>query len=130
MLVGLSFFTEFVVEDSPRSPESDDRPSITRRVALTFDDLPGVALAAGQKCDAQELLQVSAAILEPFRREDWPVTAFVTEGRLCEELGRDDLARCNTFLLLKSNKNFYKYYLYYKEKELTASQLFLFFFMV
>lgn len=60
---------------------------------MTFDDLPGTALTPDQRCDAARLREVSERILAPFRRHRWPVTGFVTESRLCEELDRAVLDR-------------------------------------
>ncbi len=61
-----------------------------RLVAITFDDLPGAALTDDQRCNAAALLSVSTRLLAPFPKNDWPTTAFVSEGRLCDEL--DDAA--------------------------------------
>lgn len=62
----------------------------TRRLAITFDDVPGAALTQDQRCDAAALLSVSTRLLAPFRKNGWPATAFVVEGNLCDEL--DDAA--------------------------------------
>lgn len=67
-------------------------PALERRVAVTFDDLPGTALTAAQRCSSGALRRVSERLLAPFRREGWPLTGFVTESRLCEKLSQAELA--------------------------------------
>ena len=57
-----------------------------RRVAVTFDDLPGSTVTEEQRCNATKLLSVSKRLLAPFRKNEWPTTGFVTEGNLCDEL--------------------------------------------
>lgn len=60
--------------------------SHVRRVAVTFDDLPGAALTDEQRCNASTLLSISTRLLAPFRKNGWLTTAFVSEGNLCDEL--------------------------------------------
>jgi peptidoglycan/xylan/chitin deacetylase (PgdA/CDA1 family) len=68
-----------------------DGRALERRVAVTFDDLPGTALTPGQRCSSDALREVSEHLLAPFRRHGWPLTGFVTESRLCGELSQADL---------------------------------------
>ena len=57
-----------------------------RRVAVTFDDLPGAIIR--NRCDAEALLRANVRLLDLFRKAGAPVIGFVNEGRLCEELPR------------------------------------------
>ena len=85
-----ALFVGIAVSCSVASTGRAAEESSVRRVAITFDDLPGAALTQDQRCDATKLLSVSTRILAPFLNNGWPTTAFVTEGRLCDEL--DDAA--------------------------------------
>ena len=61
-------------------------PASERRVAITFDDLPGVAMPDETRCDEAALQGSSKRLLAPFVAADAPVAAFVTPGRLCDSL--------------------------------------------
>jgi peptidoglycan/xylan/chitin deacetylase (PgdA/CDA1 family) len=78
-------------EPRPAAPGSDPGPgpaAAERAVALTFDDLPGVARPATLKA----LRRINRGILRALRSAGAPATGFVNEGALQVEGERD--ARC------------------------------------
>lgn len=60
-----------------------------RRVAITFDDLPGVA-TAGDSCDASDWDGFTNRILHAIEISGIPALGLVTASRICDEL-RDEL---------------------------------------
>ena len=60
-----------------------------RPVAVTFDDLPGTAIAGGN-CEAERFLEVNRRLLTQLERLEIPATGFVTETRVCDAL-RDEV---------------------------------------
>ncbi len=62
---------------------SDNRP-VRREVAVTFDDLPGVAMGRSGRCDTQAYTEVNRKLLRSITAERIPAFGLVVEGRLCE----------------------------------------------
>ncbi len=60
-----------------------------RRVAVTFDDLPAVAVPSGTNCDREALLDFTAQVLDEIG--DVPTVGLVTEGQVCAALRNDVL---------------------------------------
>jgi peptidoglycan/xylan/chitin deacetylase (PgdA/CDA1 family) len=58
-------------------------PAPDRAVAVTFDDVPGVAAVAGA-CDIAGLRDLTDRLLEALDRTDVPATAFVVGSRVCD----------------------------------------------
>ena len=61
----------------------DDR----RRVAITFDDLPAVAIPSGTSCDLGALEDNTARLLATVTAHHIPTIGFVNEGRLLAQHG-------------------------------------------
>jgi peptidoglycan/xylan/chitin deacetylase (PgdA/CDA1 family) len=66
----------------------DDR----RRVAITFDDLPAVAIPSGTSCDLGALEDNTARLLATLTAHHIPTIGFVNEGRLCKSMDPAALA--------------------------------------
>ncbi len=59
--------------------------SIPRReIAITFDDIPGVALLASQRCNRQAIAGMNRKLLQSVTAHRIPALGLVVEGRLCE----------------------------------------------
>ncbi len=56
-----------------------------RRVAVTFDDLPGTAVVGGD-CDADAWRRLTGRLADTIRAHGVPVVGLVTEGRVCDSL--------------------------------------------
>ena len=54
-----------------------------REVAITFDDLPGVALLPSQRCNAKAIQQLNARLLRTITANRIPAIGFVVESNLC-----------------------------------------------
>lgn len=65
---------------------------VRREVAVTFDDLPGVAMPPGRRCDTQALAEMNGKLLRSITAHRIPALGLVVEGRLCESR-RDALPR-------------------------------------
>lgn len=52
-------------------------------MALTFDDLPGTAFPAGDRCNAEAVAKWNEKILATLRNHHAPATGFVNSGRDC-----------------------------------------------
>jgi len=63
----------------------------TRKIAITFDDLPAVSVAASETCDLAALKANTAKLLATLTARAVPVVGFVNEGRICKSLGPDAL---------------------------------------
>jgi peptidoglycan/xylan/chitin deacetylase (PgdA/CDA1 family) len=57
---------------------------IRREVAVTFDDLPGVALLPTQRCNAKGIAAMNKTLLKTIATNRIPALGLVVEGRLCE----------------------------------------------
>lgn len=72
---------------SPGVPDapgvSNDQPP-RREVAITFDDLPGVALLRTQRCNPDAIATMNAKLLRSISAHHIPALGLVVEGRLCE----------------------------------------------
>ncbi len=73
------------------SQESPPETQNHRRVAVTFDDLPGVALPEGFRCNFDSLKWVSQRLLQTAKAHQMPVAGFVVESRNCETFGKSEL---------------------------------------
>jgi peptidoglycan/xylan/chitin deacetylase (PgdA/CDA1 family) len=75
----------------PPEPRADSAPAVTaadtldRRVAVTFDDLPAVALPSGMHCDRAALDAFTDRLLAQVG--GIPTTGFVVEDRVCDDDG-------------------------------------------
>jgi len=59
-------------------------PTIKREVAVTFDDIPGVALLASQRCNGKAIAEMNRKLLQSVTGHRVPALGLVVEGRLCE----------------------------------------------
>lgn len=66
-------------------------PGSTRKIAITFDDLPAVSVPAGETCDLAALQANTAKLLATLTARAVPVVGFVNEGRICKSLGPEAL---------------------------------------
>lgn len=66
-------------------------PASARKIAITFDDLPGVSVPAGETCGLAALKTNTTKLLATLTSQSVPVVGFVNEGRICKSLGPDAL---------------------------------------
>ena len=66
-------------------------PVTTRKIAITFDDLPAVSVPAGETCDLAALKANTAKLLATLTARAVPTVGFVNEGRICKSLGPEAL---------------------------------------
>jgi peptidoglycan-N-acetylglucosamine deacetylase len=59
---------------------------IQRQVAVTFDDMPGVAMQRSRQCDARAFADLNRRLLQSIARNRIPALALVVESRLCPRL--------------------------------------------
>lgn len=59
-------------------------PPVRREVAVTFDDLPGVAMGRTSRCDTKAFAELNRKLLQSITAERIPAFGLVVEGRLCE----------------------------------------------
>src|SRR5687768_164184 len=57
---------------------------VRRQVAVTFDDLPGVAMGRSQWCNARSYADVNRKLVQSVTRNRVPALGLVVESRLCE----------------------------------------------
>lgn len=62
-----------------------------RQVAVTFDDLPGVALPEGFRCNLDSLKDISRMLLATAADYQMPAAGLVVEGRGCESFDDQSL---------------------------------------
>ena len=55
-----------------------------RRVALTFDDIPGVAFPRGARCSGAKARQWNGKLITALKKQKVPALALVVDGNLCE----------------------------------------------
>jgi peptidoglycan/xylan/chitin deacetylase (PgdA/CDA1 family) len=55
-----------------------------RQVAVTFDDLPGVAMLRSQRCNAKAFAEMNSRLLKTVTAHRIPALGLVVEGSLCE----------------------------------------------
>jgi peptidoglycan-N-acetylglucosamine deacetylase len=79
VLAGLTFGADVTLQGS------------TRKIAITFDDLPAVSVAAGETCDLAALKANTAKLLATLAARAVPVVGFVNEGHICKSLGPEAL---------------------------------------
>ena len=65
-------------------------PVESRTIAITFDDVPGVAVLGD--CDRAAILSLNRRLVETATSLEIPATGLVTESRICTELRNDVLA--------------------------------------
>jgi peptidoglycan-N-acetylglucosamine deacetylase len=58
--------------------------SVRREIAVTFDDIPGVAMLRSQRCNRNAFAEVNRKLLRKVAEHRIPATGLVVEGRLCE----------------------------------------------
>jgi peptidoglycan/xylan/chitin deacetylase (PgdA/CDA1 family) len=63
----------------------------SRKIAITFDDLPAASVPARQTCDLDALKTNTAKLLATLTSRVVPVVGFVNEGRICKGLGPEAL---------------------------------------
>lgn len=68
--------------DSSTSSEAE-RPA-RREVAVTFDDLPGVAMLQSQRCNPKAFAELNATLVQKLREHRVPAIGFVVERNVCE----------------------------------------------
>jgi peptidoglycan/xylan/chitin deacetylase (PgdA/CDA1 family) len=76
---------------APASPRAQVIVPAVRKIAITFDDLPAVAVPAGQTCDLEALKNNIAKLLDVLASHQIPTVGFVNEGRICKSLGSEEL---------------------------------------
>lgn len=59
-------------------------PAAQRAVAVTFDDIPGVALLLSQRCNRKAIVEMNRKLLQTVTAHRIPALGLVVEGRLCE----------------------------------------------
>jgi peptidoglycan/xylan/chitin deacetylase (PgdA/CDA1 family) len=70
---------------TPAYGQAQSRPQPVRReVAVTFDDLPAVAMPPSQRCDLRALAEMNRKLVRGVVAHRIPALGFVVEGRLCE----------------------------------------------
>ncbi|HEX8922742.1 MAG TPA: polysaccharide deacetylase family protein [Pyrinomonadaceae bacterium] len=57
---------------------------LSRAVAVTFDDLPGVAMQPSQRCDLKAFAEMNRKLLRSVKAHGVPALGLVVEGKLCE----------------------------------------------
>ena len=62
---------------------SDHQP-VRRQVAVTFDDLPGVAMPRSQRCSRKAFAELNERLVQRIAAHRIPAVGLVVEGRLCE----------------------------------------------
>lgn len=72
------------------SAANAQQKSVKREVAVTFDDLPGVAMQRSGQCNAKAFADLNRRLLQSIARNRMPALGLVVEGRLCPRL-RDSL---------------------------------------
>jgi len=63
--------------------QSNNRP-VRREVAVTFDDLPGVAMLQSQRCNAKAFGEMNKKLLQSITTHRIPALGLVVESNLCE----------------------------------------------
>ena len=63
--------------------QSNDQP-VRREVAVTFDDLPGVAMLQSQRCNTKAFGEMNRKLLQSITTHRIPALGLVVESRLCE----------------------------------------------
>ena len=66
------------------APSQTSEQSLPREVAVTFDDLPGVAMLRRQRCNAKAFAEMNQRLLKSIETKRIPAFGLVVEGRLCE----------------------------------------------
>lgn len=61
-----------------------NQPPVRREVAVTFDDLPGVAMLQSQRCNAKAYQEMNRKLLQSITTHRVPALGLVVEGNLCE----------------------------------------------
>lgn len=69
-----------------RSQSLPESPRFTRKVALTFDDIPLGQGQPGSRCDRAALLAVSERITQALVESKAPSAAFITTGNICDRI--------------------------------------------
>jgi peptidoglycan/xylan/chitin deacetylase (PgdA/CDA1 family) len=67
-----------------RAQGAGPRGDARREVAITFDDLPGVAMPQSQRCDSKAFAEMNRKLLRSVAAHRVPALGLVVEGRLCE----------------------------------------------
>ena len=70
----------------PGDPPPTGTPAFTRKVALTFDDIPLGQGQPGTRCNREELLRVNQSITAALVQIKAPSAAFITTGNLCDQI--------------------------------------------
>ena len=82
----LSFLTILVFAYASASSVAygqSNRTLARREVAVTFDDLPGVAMLQGQRCNRKAYEEINAKLLRTITSHKIPALGLVVGGRLC-----------------------------------------------
>lgn len=82
-LVGL-FLLAAVLVGCVQAQPVNSQGKTNRAVAITFDDLPGVAMAQSQRCDLPAFEDVNRRLLKTITQQKIPALGLVVEGNLCE----------------------------------------------
>ncbi|MEP0547345.1 MAG: polysaccharide deacetylase family protein [Rhodothermales bacterium] len=86
LLFGLAACTDTPPDSLPEAvPVAVAADTLDRRVAVTFDDLPAVALPSGMHCDRAALDAFTDTLLAEIG--EVPTTGFVVEGHGCDDEG-------------------------------------------
>lgn len=73
----------FTSHSSARGQANTDQPT-RREVAVTFDDLPGVAMLRSQRCNPKAFAEMNRRLLKTVTAHRIPALGLVVEGNLCE----------------------------------------------
>ena len=60
-----------------------------REVALTFDDVPGVAMLRSERCNAKAYAAMNKRLVSGLTKHRIPATGLVTESQLCGSQGKE-----------------------------------------
>jgi peptidoglycan/xylan/chitin deacetylase (PgdA/CDA1 family) len=82
-VISICLFSANVTSLSYGQNRSDHQP-LRREVAVTFDDLPGVAMLQSQRCNAKAFEEMNRKLLHSITTHRIPALGFVVEGNLCE----------------------------------------------
>ncbi|HEV2706238.1 MAG TPA: polysaccharide deacetylase family protein [Pyrinomonadaceae bacterium] len=69
---------------APEGQSQSKAQPLRREVAITFDDLPGVAMQQSQRCNLQAYAEMNRKLLRSVSAHRVPALGLVVEGRLCE----------------------------------------------
>jgi peptidoglycan-N-acetylglucosamine deacetylase len=81
--IAIYLFIALLTNPSHRQTQPDNR-SVRREVAVTFDDLPGVAMLRSQRCNSKAFAALNSKLLQSVARHRIRAVGLVVEGNICE----------------------------------------------